>query len=733
MNRSSRLSSVYQLIIYLSGFLLFWEWLRPLAIITDTGNLSLFIVYAAFCFFLSFINVKWWLSILLKLAGAAFILDGLFIQEVIFSPVWFFILMDQIQFNIAVILNQEWIYLTPLFRSLLFLLLLWLMSYLLHYWFVIANRIFLFILLTFIYITVLDTFTIYNANYAIVRTFIISLIAMGVSSFTKELDREAMMQLSKKKIFAWIFPLVSMILFFTLVGFASPKLEPQWPDPVPFITSTAQNAGINEGAAGGMQKVGYGENDSSLGGSFVQDYTPVFQAAVQKKHYWRIESKDFYTGKGWERSERMNLQEQVGGRINLQTFEDTVETEHLQAMVKYDQAANFTKVVYPYGIKSIDAVSQVNYLLDQETGTIEAEGPEQPDLLGRYQVNYQYPSFSIDALSSAGTNDPEEIKSLYLQLPNNLPERIKDLAEEIVANDQTRYDKVKTVESYFGENGYTYQITDVATPERGQDYVDQFLFDTKIGYCDNFSTSMVVMLRSLDIPARWVKGFTGGERLEQQPTDVPEGMDVYQITNANAHSWVEVYFPEIGWVPFEPTSGFSSSVNFFQETTATPEEQQPEVQPEQEEQETPEEEEAEVLEEAQEKESTGNTQDTQLSFWTWFVPLLIFIGITSVVYASRYRWMTLFLIRRYKKHTSVQAYQDAYQYLLKILEHKGLGRTQGQTLREYAKYIDHRLQTGDMSELTLHYERVLYRNEADYGQWQKMTELWENLIKRSLS
>ena len=64
---------------------------------------------------------------------------------------------------------------------------------------------------------------------------------------------------------------------------------------------------------------------------------------------------------------------------------------------------------------------------------------------------------------------------------------------------------------------------------------------------------MVVMLRSIDIPARWVKGFAPGE---YQLDD--EGERVYQITNNEAHSWVEAYLPGIGWMPFEPTIGFSN-------------------------------------------------------------------------------------------------------------------------------------------------------------------------------
>src|SRR5690606_16184068 len=75
-------------------------------------------------------------------------------------------------------------------------------------------------------------------------------------------------------------------------------------------------------------------------------------------------------------------------------------------------------------------------------------------------------------------------------------------------------------------------------------------------YCDNFSTSMVVMLRSLDIPARWGKGFNEGVEL----TDANGvATDVYEITNNNAHSWVEAYMPGVGWMLFEPTIGFTGS------------------------------------------------------------------------------------------------------------------------------------------------------------------------------
>nr|WGD97835.1 transglutaminase-like domain-containing protein [Bacillus safensis] len=98
----------------------------------------------------------------------------------------------------------------------------------------------------------------------------------------------------------------------------------------------------------------------------------------------------------------------------------------------------------------------------------------------------------------------------YLQLPSTLPERVKTLANSLTETKDNMYDKAKAIEDYLGSAKFSYETQNVAVPGRNEDYVDQFLFDTMIGYCDNFSTSMIVMLRSIGIPARWVKGYTSG-------------------------------------------------------------------------------------------------------------------------------------------------------------------------------------------------------------------------------
>jgi transglutaminase-like putative cysteine protease len=125
-----------------------------------------------------------------------------------------------------------------------------------------------------------------------------------------------------------------------------------------------------------------------------------------------------------------------------------------------------------------------------------------------------------------------------------VPERVLDLASDITRGLPTPYDKAKAIEAYLRTN-YPYDL-EVPVPPADRDVADYFLFDLKKGYCDYFATSMVVLARASGLPARFVSGYAPGSY------DAPNAQ--YVIRELNAHSWAEVYFPEIGWVEFEPTA-----------------------------------------------------------------------------------------------------------------------------------------------------------------------------------
>src|SRR5699024_870686 len=207
--------------------------------------------------------------------------------------------------------------------------------------------------------------------------------------------------------------------------------------------------------------------------------------------------------------------------IPLHTFDKSVDTEERQAFIRMSERAEIPKLIYPYGLHGVNVPSaDVQLNLDESEESIRTEYNGDETTLQEYGMTYDHPSFNVDNLKKPG-EDPADLKEHYTQLPDNFPKRIQNLAEEITDPFDTRYEKVTAIEKYFGQSGeFTYQTEEVPVPKGNQDYVDQFLFDSKVGYCDNYSTSMVTMLRTLDIPARWAKGFTSGEIVPDDTVDV---------------------------------------------------------------------------------------------------------------------------------------------------------------------------------------------------------------------
>jgi hypothetical protein len=117
----------------------------------------------------------------------------------------------------------------------------------------------------------------------------------------------------------------------------------------------------------------------------------------------------------------------------------------------------------------------------------------------------------------------------------------------VAGKQPSAYDQARALELFLRQ--YPYSL-DVALPPPDVDPVDFFLFDLQSGYCDYYSSAMAVMARSLGLPARIAVGFLA------QPADANGVQTIYQL---NGHSWTEIYFPEYGWIEFEPTAAFPSA------------------------------------------------------------------------------------------------------------------------------------------------------------------------------
>lgn len=724
---SIRKNKVFMGLLYILVFFLLSEWLRPVIELTETGHHRLFLAFVALGLIMAFFDIPWWVTGPLKLFYILWFIVYVYTGNLFFTADSIGFILEQASISLSALFSQDWQATTDVFRTVLFFALLWMAIYLIHYWVSFRLSIFLFYLLTVIFVAVLDTFSPYSGDAAIVRIMVIGLLLAGLLHLARWMERYGAAA-KTDKLLVFSIPLLLLLVASTALAFYLPKAEPIWPDPVPYITSYSGKGGVGEGGVG---RIGYGVDDSQLGGSFVSDDTTVFRAEVEEGQYWKVEVKDVYTTKGWELSEE-DAQEQLyrNGDEVATDFPPEGE-ERSSALV--DMQLPFPFVLYPYGTSSFLMEETLDYRYDpiqQRFDTLQENAAFEPDV---YEVFYSEPSYSLTALRETDTEELAELPpeyDRYLQLPDELPERVRELAEEIAAGSDTVYGQAQAVERYFSTNGFEYSQSDIAVPAEDQDYVDQFLFETQRGYCDNFSTSMVVLLRSLDIPARWVKGFNEGEVI-----DTVDGYDVYEVTNNNAHSWVEAYMPGVGWMMFEPTIGFtgSSSIDFDLEIDASePEEEEMPDRPEPE-------------PEAQPEQPDGGTGtdagptagERFLEFVSEHAGKLIAATIGLLLFALmlfkvRKKWLPKVLIPYYRrKKEDAETFEKAYLRLLKQLELYGIKRAPGQTLRSYAEYVDSFYGTKEMTELTAVYEKSVYGGDAESVDWPKLKESWENLINRT--
>ncbi len=144
-------------------------------------------------------------------------------------------------------------------------------------------------------------------------------------------------------------------------------------------------------------------------------------------------------------------------------------------------------------------------------------------------------------LQQTGTDYPPELLQRFTQLPADLDPRIAALARKLAGPSSVPYDRAAAVELGL-RNGWLYSL---AGDQDAQQPLLDFLFGKRRGHCEYFATSMTLLLRTLGIPSRPVHGFAGG-------AFNPIG-GYRMIRQGDAHAWVEVYFPKVGWRTFDPT------------------------------------------------------------------------------------------------------------------------------------------------------------------------------------
>lgn len=465
-------------------------------------------------------------------------------------------------------------------------------------------------------------------------------------------------------------------------------------------------------------RTGLSENDEQLGGPIFDDNQLVFEAVQQSPHYWRVESKSIYTGEGWQKNPAENRQS------------DRTINELMLTTVDYQQRLSPTEEIQltfsggeryiplPYGQVSValQTTQSIELAYSRDSGRVDADASLNNLLI---QMDWLDLEYTIAELALVSLKRPEGSID-YLQLPESFPVAIQQLAEEIVGGQSTLIGQVQAIEQYLKENElFRYSKIDATYPEKEQDFVSHFLFESHVGYCDHFSTSMTVMLRSIGIPARWVKGFASGT-----PIALEEEATRYAIRNNDAHSWVEVYFEGYGWLPFEPTPSFSQPL---QETRSKEDLDIPLVTQSSETIDTGESNEG-VEQSSQVMASTESTSEVILSVEDQannaisramrygIVGLLIgFIAITIVYLRRWFVYLTILLLLRLKK----RPFESVYRFLLNRLS-KRSKRLENQSLADYAQSVEQIIPTlnHQFIQLTEDYERYLYDRQMSLSHEQ---------------
>lgn len=459
-----------------------------------------------------------------------------------------------------------------------------------------------------------------------------------------------------------------------------------------------------------LSKSGFSENDAQLGGPMSDDQTVLFTAKQTGEHYWRVETKNYYTGKGWKNTSEL-LATSEAGPLTLSTNPEYQGTLAAESSITLTFSTPSDYLPYPYGTISIpfDEIGQIEQIKDKQRVNLLTK-PESLRLI------WQQPNFTQEELTQVPYQPSQDAKNSHV--PLTTPKRVNELAISLTKNHESLYDKVKAIEHYLKqEGGFRYSKTDTPVTPQDEDYVDYFLFESKVGYCDNFSSAMIVLLRSIGISSRWAKGFSPGEITSNNHSEYQE----YTIKNSDAHSWPEVYFEGYGWIPFEPTPSFVNNISQSTATSTSSTTRQVEST-------------SDVPVSSETKDATettssdtkqSNKKETKDSIASQWFPLLRNIGLGLLgifLVISSFFFKKYFFLLRFQLYLKLHPNQfsNAYVLLLRKAEHV-LPREIDEPLGVYAQRFEHDYTQfhGSFIQLTELYEHTLYGGvqleKADYA------------------
>ncbi|TVX94355.1 transglutaminase TgpA family protein [Paenibacillus agilis] len=527
--------------------------------------------------------------------------------------------------------------------------------------------------------------------------------------------------------------LISAVVLISLIvtsGVSMPRVQPILQDPY----TTWVNGGYGDGIGGGTSQAnatsGYSRTDQELGGGFTLDFTPVMNVTSDVRGYWRGETKFTYNGDGWEDSVSQLDEPLPNEQLSLD-----MRPDELLPKRRIEQKIEMLNEETYQVLFGMGTITSYEIISSEQQGTVrwgarDAElwyysKPEsypkaynivsesvilEPDLAIQATKDGSTPEYGLDQ-----NWDP------YLQLPDTVSARVKNLAYDLTRDVENDYERAVLIEKYLREE-FFYTTKPDLSKKKSEDFVDSFLFEMREGYCDYYSSSMAVMLRSLGVPTRWVKGYAPGTNTYMMDGGRPDQMNspaddlgsaTYRVTNADAHSWVEVWLDEYGWVAFEPTPGFNLPI--ISEDTDSEKEQAQEPE----------------LKQEESKPDEQKKEESEASLPAWVekaAQIIIMLSAAAALAYMLFRWSQVgFSLRWFRLLSKKLSMRERIiletEMWLSYCRMKGWRRAKGETVREMVA----RSFTQDDNRRHAAEQIVAAFEEAKYSGRELNEEDWQQL------
>jgi transglutaminase-like putative cysteine protease len=268
---------------------------------------------------------------------------------------------------------------------------------------------------------------------------------------------------------------------------------------------------------------------------------------------WRGVTLSQFDGKRWfnERSlMKANVVHVLGGRLLFVPGPFTKPLNGAKSSV-FTKRLEYHVVMQPIGLNAFFLIPRPQALQTDVrdfsvdgAGTIGLNDPTRQ--ISYYDAQSVIMEPTLEARQSNSREFPEQVATIYTQLPEGIDPRIAGLARQVSGGATSVYAKASAIEGFLQSGGqYSYTLELLGPADQRGDPLAHFLFDTKRGHCEYFASAMAIMLRTQGIPARIANGFRGGEF-----NDISGS---YIVRARDAHSWVEAYIPGFGWESFDPT------------------------------------------------------------------------------------------------------------------------------------------------------------------------------------